>query len=155
MGRFVFSTLPGWILGALMLVGIALNFANVVSRHLFGQAIFWTEEILVYLTIWGVFLGMAAIAYKGEHLNMDLFSAAIPSRWRKLHRGLVAAAMFAVCAFVAVQSWQIVVLFAGAGQVSIAAGVPKAIPHAALLVGFVLTALAVLVRLRAYLSGKF
>ena len=51
-------------------------------------------------------------------------SAAIPSRWRKLHRGLVAAAMFAVCAFVAVQSWQIVVLFAGAGQVSIAAGVP-------------------------------
>jgi len=155
MVRFVFATLPGWILGALMLVGIALNFGNVVSRHLFGQAIFWTEEILVYLTIWGVFLGMAAIAYRGEHLNMDLFSAAIPSRWRKLHRGLVAAVMFAVCVFVAVQSWKTVMLFAQAGQVSIAAGVPKAIPHAALLVGFVLTALAVLVRLRAYLSGKF
>jgi TRAP-type C4-dicarboxylate transport system permease small subunit len=39
--------------------------------------------------------------------------------------------------------------------VSLAAGVPKAVPHAALLVGFVLTAAAVLVRLRAYLSGKF
>ena len=155
MGRFVFATLPGWILGALMLAGIALNFANVVSRHLFGQAIFWTEEILVYLTIWSVFLGMVAIAYKGEHLNMDLFSAAIPDRWRRLHRGLVAAAMLAVCIFVAAQSWQIVALFASAGQVSIAAGVPKAIPHAALLVGFVLTAAAVLLRFRAYLSGKF
>jgi len=155
MGRFVFETLPGWILGALMLFGIALNFANVVSRHVFGQAIFWTEEILVYLTIWGVFFGMAAIAYRGEHLNMDLFSAAIPSRWRRLHRGLVAALMFAVCAFVAVQSWKTVVLFAQTGQVSIAAGVPKALPHAALLVGFVLTALAVLLRLRSYLSGKF
>jgi len=154
MGRFVFGTLPGWILGALMLVGIALNFANVVSRHVFGQAIFWTEEILVYLVIWGVFLGMAAIAYRGEHLNMDLFSAAIPSRWRPLHRGIVAAVVVAVCVFVAAQSWQIVALFAQAGQVSLAAGVPKAVPHAALLVGFVLTAAAVLVRLRAYLSGK-
>ena len=155
MGRFAFDTLPGWFLGALMLVGIAINFANVVSRHVFGHAIFWTEEILVYLTIWGVFLGMAAIAYRGEHLNMDLFSAAIPSRWRALHRGLVAAVMLAVCLFVAAQSWQTVTLFTQAGQVSLAAGVPKAIPHAALLVGFVLTALAVLVRLRAYLSGKF
>lgn len=155
MGRFVFGTLPGWILGVLMLVGIALNFANVVSRHVFGKAIFWTEEILVYLVIWGVFLGMAAIAYRGEHLNMDLFSAAIPSRWRPLYRGIAAVVMVAVSVFVAVQSWQIVALFAGAGQVSLAAGVPKAVPHAALLVGFVLTSLAVLVRLRAYLSGKF
>jgi TRAP-type C4-dicarboxylate transport system permease small subunit len=155
MSRFVFDRLPGWILGALMLVAIALNFANVVSRHVFGQAIFWTEEILVFLTIWGVFLGMAAIAFRGEHLNMDLFSAAIPARWRPLHRAAVAAAMLAVCVFVAVQSWQIVTLFAQAGQVTIAAGIPKAIPHAALLVGFVLTAAAVLARLRAYLSGKF
>ena len=155
MGRFLFATLPGWILGALILAGIAINFANVLSRHVFGQAIFWTEEILVYLTIWGVFIGMASIAYRGEHLSMDLFSAAIPSRWRKVHRGLVAALMLAVCVFVAVQSWQAVALFARAGQVSIAAGVPKAIPHAALLVGFVLTALAVIVRIRSYLTGKF
>jgi TRAP-type C4-dicarboxylate transport system permease small subunit len=155
MGRFVFDTLPGWILGVLMLAGIALNFANVVSRHAFGQAIFWTEEILVYLVIWGVFLGMAAIAFRGEHLNMDLFSSAIPSRWRPIHRAAVAAAMLAVCVFVALQSWQTVRLFAEAGQVSIAAGIPKAIPHAALLAGFVLTAAAVAVRIRSYLSGKF
>jgi TRAP-type C4-dicarboxylate transport system permease small subunit len=155
MGGFVFDRLPGWILGALMLVGIALNFANVVSRHVFGQAIFWTEEILVYLVIWGVFLGMAAIAFRGEHLNMDLFSSAIPSRWRPVHRAAVAAAMLAVCVFVAAQSWQIVVLFTQGGQVSLAAGVPKAIPHAALLVGFALTAAAILVRLRSYLAGKF
>lgn len=155
MARFFFVTVPGWILGTLMLVGIAINFANVVSRYAFGQAIFWTEEILVFFAIWGVFIGMAAIAYRGEHLNMDLFSAAVPQRWRRVLNGAVAATLLVVSCFVVVQSWKTVTLFAQAGQVSIAAGVPKAIPHAALLAGFALTAIAVALRIRSYLSGKF
>ena len=155
MGRFLFATLPGAVLGALMLVGIAINFANVVSRHLFGQAIFWTEEVLVFMTIWGVFLGMVRIAYNGEHLNMDLFSAQIRGRWRTALNGVTVALMLAVCAFVAMQSWTTVRLFAQTGQVSVAAGIPKAIPHSALLAGFVLTAAAIVVRIRAYVSGRF
>jgi TRAP-type C4-dicarboxylate transport system permease small subunit len=153
--RFAFVTLPRWILGTLMLAGIAINFANVIGRYLFGQALFWAEETMVFITIWGVFVGMAAIAYKGEHLNMDLFSAAIRGRWRIALNAAVVAALIACCVFVAVQSFQVVTLFASAGQVSVAAGIPKAIPHAALAVGFLLTALAVLVRVRSYLTGKF
>jgi TRAP-type C4-dicarboxylate transport system permease small subunit len=146
---------PRWLLGTLMLAGVAINFANVVGRYAFGRALFWAEEAMVFLTIWGVFVGMAAIAYRGEHLNMDLFSQALAPRWRTAINAAVLVALLACCAFVAVQSFQVVALFARAGQVSVAAGIPKAIPHAALAVGFVLTGLAVLVRIRAYLSGKF
>jgi TRAP-type C4-dicarboxylate transport system permease small subunit len=53
------------------------------------------------------------------------------------------------------QSYKIVSLFIMGGQVTVAAQIPKAIPHAALTVGFTLTAIAVLVRLRAYVTGKF
>jgi TRAP-type C4-dicarboxylate transport system permease small subunit len=155
MAKFLFSTLPEWILGALMLTGIAITLVSVVSRYAFGHAIFWSEEVLVYMTIWGVFLGMAAIAYRGQHLNMDLFSSAIKGAWKTALNGLVAATLLGCCVFVALQSWKIVSLFALTGQVSVAAGIPKAIPHAALLAGFLLTALAVLVRIRSYLSGKF
>ena len=155
MLRFAFVTLPRWILGALMLAGVAINFANVVGRYGFGRALFWAEETMVFLTIWGVFLGMAAIAYNGDHLNMDLFSSAIRGRSRSVLNAVLVAVLLACCAFVAVQSAQVVWLFANAGQVSVAAGIPKAIPHAALAVGFVLSGLAVLVRVRAYLTGKF
>lgn len=155
MGRFAFVTLPTWILGALMLAEVAINFANVVGRYGFGRPIFWAEEILVFLTIWGVFIGLAAITYNGAHLNMDLFSARIGGRWKLALNALVAAALVACSVFVIVQSYQVVSLFAQAGQVSLAAGVPKAIPHAALLVGFALTVLAVIVRIRSYLTGKF
>jgi TRAP-type C4-dicarboxylate transport system permease small subunit len=138
-----------------MLAGVAINFANVVGRYLFGQALFWAEETMVFITIWGVFIGVAAIAYNGDHLNMDLLSQAIRGRWRTALNAAIVAALLACCAFVALQSFQVVRLFAEAGQVSVAAGIPKALPHAALAVGFVLTALAVLARIRAYLSGKF
>ena len=155
MARFVFGKLPHWLLGTLMLAGVSINAANIVSRYLFGQAIFWAEEILVYLTIWGVFIGMAAIAYDGDHLNMDLFSSRIRGRWRDALNVFTTAVLLACCTFAALQSWKVASLFVQAGQVSLAAGLPKAVPHSALLAGFVLTAIAVIVRIRSYLSGKF
>jgi TRAP-type C4-dicarboxylate transport system permease small subunit len=155
MGRLAFAVVPRWILGTLMLIGVAINFANVLSRYLLGHAMFWVEEVLVFLTIWGVFIGMAAIAYDGAHLNMDLFCATIRGRLRTFLNGAIVLLFLACSAFVVVQSWKVVALFVQSGQVSVSAGVPKAIPHAALLVGFALTLLAVLVRVRSYLSGKF
>jgi TRAP-type C4-dicarboxylate transport system permease small subunit len=62
--------------------------------------------------------------------------------------------LLACCVFMVIQSWQVVSLFYQGGVVSVSAGVPKWIPHAALLVGFALTAVAVLLRLRFYLTGK-
>jgi TRAP-type C4-dicarboxylate transport system permease small subunit len=155
MMRFLLSRLPKWLMGVLMLAGIAIICANVISRYFFGRAIFWAEEALVYMTIWGVFLGLIAITFDGAHLNMDLFSARLRGHWRRALDALIWASIVGVCVFAAVQSWQTVSMFARAGQVSVAAGVPKAIPHAALLAGFAGAALAALVRWRAYLTGKF
>lgn len=138
-----------------MLMGVALIAANVVSRYFFDTAIFWAEEILVFMSMWGVFLGMVAVTFSGEHLSMDLFSSRLTGRARLALNGLVWATLLVCCVFVAVQSWKTVTLFVQAGQVSIAAGVPKAIPHTALLAGFALAAIAAAVRVRAYISGKF
>jgi len=155
MTQTLLYRLPRWIMGALMLLGVALIAANVVSRYFFGAAIFWAEEILVFMSMWGVFLGMVAVTFRGEHLSMDLFSSRLAGRARLALNALVWVTLLACCVFVAVQSWKTVTLFVQAGQVSIAAGVPKAIPHAALLAGFALAALAAAVRVRAYISGKF
>ena len=155
MLRFAFVTVPTLVLGTLMLAGVAINFANVVGRYAFGHALFWAEETMVFIVIWGVFIGMASIAWRGEHLNMDLISAAIGGRWRLALNAASAATLVVCCAFAAAQSWQVTALFIQAEQVSVSAGIPKAIPHAALLAGFTLTALAVLVRIRAYLTGRF
>ncbi|MBM3568733.1 MAG: TRAP transporter small permease [Alphaproteobacteria bacterium] len=155
MGRLVFVVLPRYLLGGLMLIGVALVFANVVGRYVFSAPLFWAEEVLVYLVIWGVFVGMASIAYNGDHLTMDLFHRRLSPGLARGVNAAIALGLVAVSVFVAWQSWQVVTLFWNIGQVSIAAGIPKALPHAAIAVGFGLTALAVLLRWRSYLSGKF
>ena len=154
MARFLFVTLPRRLLGCLMLVGVALSFANVVARYVFGYAIYWAEEVLVFIAIWGVFIGMAAAAYERAHLNMDLFSNGISGRLKLALNAAMTATLLACCGFMLVQSWQVVSLFYQSGSVSVSAGVPKWIPHSAVLAGFALTAIAVLIRIRFYLAGK-
>jgi TRAP-type C4-dicarboxylate transport system permease small subunit len=141
-------------LGAVMLVGVALNLANVIGRYVFGSPIFWAEEVLVGITIWGVFVGAAVVSWRGDHLAMDLFSSRIGGRPRIVLNAVIALSLIVVCTFVAWQSWTIVRLFYETEAVSAGAGIPKVIPHSALLVGFALSALAVLVRWRVWVLGR-
>jgi TRAP-type C4-dicarboxylate transport system permease small subunit len=153
--RLLFVSLPRWIMGGALIAGLAINLANVIGRYAFGFSLHWAEEVLVYLMIWGVFIGVAAVAYKGEHLNMDLFSSSMGRPWSTIINACMVLILLLCCGFAISQSWKVVSLFVQAGQVSVAAGIPKAIPHAALLVGFSLMLLAVLARIRSYLTGKF
>lgn len=149
MLRLLLSTIPMTVIGVLMLVDVALNGANVIGRYFFGSPIFWAEEVMVYLSIWGVFIGIIAVAYKGEHLSMDLFSARLTGAPAIALYVVITIVLAISCFYTATQSWQIVRMFFETGAVSNAAGVPKAIPHSALLIGFGLTALAAVVRIVA------
>ncbi len=155
LGETAFVTLPEWILGTLMLVGVAITFANVIGRYVFGVAIYWAEEILVFLLVWGVFVGLVAVTYKGDYLSMDLFSSRLSGRPRRVLSALIAVTLVVCCAYVATRSWRVVLLFIANDQRTVSAQIPKAIPHAALVVGFSVVPIVVLIRWRAWLTGRF
>jgi TRAP-type C4-dicarboxylate transport system permease small subunit len=110
---------------------------------------------MVFLIIWGVFIGVAAAAYDRAHLNMDLFAGTFRGLTLQVLNALIVAVLLGSCVFMIVQSWQVVTLFYQGGVRSVSAGVPKWISHAALPVGFALMALAVLSRLQLYLAGRY
>lgn len=142
------------VLGCVMLAGVLLNLANVIGRYALARPIFWAEEVLVALTIWGVFLGAAVVTWRCDHLNMDLFSARVRGGARIALNAVIGLTLACVCAFIAWQSFTIVQLFAQTEAVSAGAQIPKVIPHSALLVGFSLSALAVLIRWRRWVLGE-
>ena len=153
--RFVIVTVPRAIVGVLILAGIAVNFANVIGRYVFLQPVIWADEAMVYIMVWTVFMGAVLVSFEGQHLKMDFFSIMLPSPWKQIINGIAAVSFLAVCIFVIPQTWAVVKLVWSFGQRSVVAEIPLVIPHFALLLGFVLMFLAVVVRFRSYVKGEF
>jgi TRAP-type C4-dicarboxylate transport system permease small subunit len=155
LADLLFIRVPYVMTGALFLVAIGINIANVIGRYVFAQPIFWAEEVLVFIVVWAIFLAATTIVYRGEHLNMDLFYAAMKRPLKRVVNTLVVVLFIGCAGIVVVQSSKVVWLYLHGGGVSVAAGVPMIVPHAAILVGFSLMILALIVRLRAYVTGDF
>ena len=153
--RFVIVTVPQAIVGVLILAGIAVNFANVIGRYVFLQPLIWADETMVYIMVWTVFMGAVLVSFEGQHLKMDFFSIMLPSPWKQIVNGIAASSFLAVCVFVVPQTWTVVKLVWNFGQRSVVAEIPTVIPHFALLLGFALMFLAVVLRFRSYVKGEF
>ncbi len=152
---WLFISVPRTIIGILILIMVAINFANVVGRHAFGQAVFWSEEIMTLFLVWSVFIGAIAVTYKGRHLKMDLFSQTFPPLWKRVVNVLVFLSLIFALSYTLYYSYQVVKIIHITGQVSNAAKYPLVIQHVALLVGLTCIILAVLFRWRSYSSGDF
>jgi TRAP-type C4-dicarboxylate transport system permease small subunit len=151
----IFVRIPYVVTGTLFLIAIGINFANVIARYFFFEAFYWAEEVLIYMTLWGVILACATITYQGTHIRMDLFATLLRPPLNYIIGGFTAGLMICACVYVIMQSYQVVGLFWRSGEVSIAAGVPLIIPHIAVPIAFGLMALATIVRLRSYITGRF
>lgn len=144
-----FDSVPRGIAGLLILAGVAIIFANVVSRYLFSAAIFWAEEILVFMVVALVAVSAIAVSFNRAHLSMDLLLARARGRLKRLIDGAIVLVFVACCGFVVIQSVEMVAAFHRTGTVSIAAGVPLVVPHTVLLIGFALMIVAALARVLA------
>jgi TRAP-type C4-dicarboxylate transport system permease small subunit len=153
--KFFFVKIPHMVAGTLLLAAIAINIANVVGRYVFSAPIFWAEESLIDILVWGVFISAGSISYSGNHLSMDFFTAKAPRPYRAFLGALIVVLTVISAAFVATQTLQIVALYDRSGEVSMGAHIPLVYTHSAVLVGFVLMGLAAIVRVRAYVTNNF
>jgi TRAP-type C4-dicarboxylate transport system permease small subunit len=153
--EFIFINIPHVLAGALFLVAVVLNFVNVIGRYVFGMPVFWAEEALTFTVIWIVFLVAGTITYRGAHLNMDLLYSRMPAGLQRVVRIAIAFALIVCTIYTAIQSWTVVELHYMTGGVTAGTNIPLVIPHSALLFGFSFMALAAIVRLPSYISGKF
>jgi TRAP-type C4-dicarboxylate transport system permease small subunit len=152
--RLVLRDIPRMAIGLILLLAIAINFANIVGRYIFLAPLPWAEEVLSFLVIWGVALGASAVTYDRRHLAMDLFSETFPPRLRQLLDAVTLAAMIGLCGFVGLQGWKIVMIMAANGQVSITAGIPMTVPYLAFVVGFGLITAAAVVEAWRRATGR-
>ncbi|HZM36328.1 MAG TPA: TRAP transporter small permease subunit [Burkholderiales bacterium] len=150
----MFDRWPAQLLGWLLLAAVALNFANIVGRYVFGWAIVWTEVVLVVWLAWSVFIGVVVVTYRGQHLAMDLVSSGLRGRLRKANYALMFAVLAGCLAYAALQSAKVVLLMVNTGQTHPSIGFPLWVPNLAILAGLALSLCALLVTARAYIAGR-
>jgi TRAP-type C4-dicarboxylate transport system permease small subunit len=130
-------------LGALLLAAIALNFVNVLGRYLAGRTLVGADEVQTYAMVWIAFLGAGVVAWRGEHLRMNVFSSGYPPRLRSGLRWAEVALVLVVVGFAVVQSAHYVISMAQFGAASPMAQMPMWIPHSGVGAGLALLMVAV------------
>jgi TRAP-type C4-dicarboxylate transport system permease small subunit len=145
IGRFVASIQA--LTAVLLLVAVALNFANIVGRYVFSAPIASAEEVMLFLLVGIVFLGNSVVGYENKQLRMDVVLQALPARMRHGLEVLADLTMIAVCVALIVLGWPAVEMLAEFDQRSQAADIPLWIPQALVPIGLGLNALLVAVRL--------
>ena len=153
--ELIFIKIPYVLTGTLFLIAATINIVNVVARYLFFKPIFWAEETLVFIVIWTVFIVAGSITYRGAHLRMDLIYLTLKPQMKVAINILITITFLACTIFTITQSWQVVALHYHNSSVTAGTGIPLVIPHSAVLFGFAYMAAAVLVRLPAYITGRF
>jgi TRAP-type C4-dicarboxylate transport system permease small subunit len=131
----------------LLLIAVALNFANIVGRYVFLAPIASAEEVMLFLLVGIVFLGNSVVGFEGKQLRMDVLLHALPPRLRHGLEVFADLTMIVVCVTLIVVGWPAIQMLAEFDQRSEAADIPLVIPQSLVPIGLGLNALLVSLRL--------
>ncbi len=131
-----------YLIGLLLLAGVALNLVNVILRYVWGSPFAWNEEAMTFGLLFIVMAGTVVATAFDENLKIDILAQLTPPPVQRGMRIFAHLVWIAVSLYLAVQSYTVVSLMMRLGQTSMAMRLPIWIPHSFLLGAFVLSALA-------------
>jgi TRAP-type C4-dicarboxylate transport system permease small subunit len=135
--------------GAMLVLSVGINFANIIGRYIFSVSLYWAEEAMLFLMIGCVFLGASHAGWLNRHIRMDVVVSLLPPRARKAFDVFADLVTIATCIAIAVFSWPVMTMLYELDQRSETANIPLVIPQSAVPIGLLLLALLIAVRLIA------
>jgi TRAP-type C4-dicarboxylate transport system permease small subunit len=141
-------------LACAFIVAVGLNFLNVVGRYGFGVTLLSADELQIFIMVFMAFLGAGVVAWRGQHLRMDVLVNTLPVSLRRLLRIIELAVIAILAGFVLWNSTYYAQQMFNFGRVSDMGRVPMWIPHGAVAAGFGLIAFVACLRLVQILTGR-
>lgn len=141
----------------LVIIVLALLSAFVIiqvfCRYFLSSPLTWSEELARYLQIWMVMLGSAVMMRKGGHLAIDLVTASLPPKVKKVTDFIVyiATIMF----FGIVLYYGVFLTMNAVRQTSPAMNMPMSFVYASLPVGSALILMETIIRFVKFLRPEW
>lgn len=73
----------------LMMIMVVIMFSQVVGRFVFSRSIIWSEEVLRFMLIWLVFLGVSTAIYYNDLSSFDLLHSKLSKSGKKIVSTLI------------------------------------------------------------------
>jgi TRAP-type C4-dicarboxylate transport system permease small subunit len=126
---------------------VAINGANVVGRYCFGQPLPWAEELMLYLMIFVVFIGAAIATWRGAHIGIDALVTRLPPGLQIAAHVAMSLLAIAILLTIANAGYTTVSMLYAFDQRSDALEWPMWIPQSFVVLGLVLSAALIALRL--------
>ncbi len=76
----VYNNIEKWFLIIMMAAMIVIIFAQVVTRYVLGNSLFWSEELGKFLFVWLSWIGVSAGMVNKEHIQITIVLDALARR---------------------------------------------------------------------------
>jgi TRAP-type C4-dicarboxylate transport system permease small subunit len=115
------------LVGALALLAMmALTFLDVIARYLFSAPIYGVVEMIQFLLALMVFVGLALVSSRNEHIVVELFSLSLERRWPRTYSAGVLTLSILGLGVMVLGLWQAAYHAATRNTVSVVLGIPLA-----------------------------
>ena len=121
-------------------LGVLLAFINVVLRYGFDMSLTWAGELTNYFFIWSALFGAAYGFRQGAHISVTLLIAQFPPAIMKYFLILANLISVAYLGLLSYFGYELVIMLADFGEMSVDLNIPMWIPHLVLPVAFALAA---------------
>ncbi|MDG4674816.1 TRAP transporter small permease [Shinella sp. 838] len=81
--RWIDTNLEPIFLGACMGLMALLIFVQVIMRYVFESSLLWSEELVRWLFIWTIWVGIAYAFRVGDHIRITVLSDRLSEPWKK------------------------------------------------------------------------
>ncbi len=89
-----------WILIVTYTAMLLIATAQVFFRYVINFSLSWSQDLLTYMFIWSVFIGVALAVKKRRHIRVELIHIIIPDKWKKIVNIFSNVAFMFFCAVV-------------------------------------------------------
>ncbi len=142
-----------WAGAAALLAIVALNAVNIALRYFFRSPLSWAEEAMLYLMIFGVYVGAISVAWQQAHIRIDAILDFAPPARRKFLEIVSTLVLAGVLVPVVFASFRVVNLLFEFDQRSDALQLPMWIAQSVVPVSLLLIVLMSLLRIFVQVTG--
>lgn len=144
------KTISGIILFVLVIAG----FAQVLLRYIFKVPLAWAEELIIFSSIWCVYLGSSTAAKEGKHIQVAMLLDHLPEKTRKI-MDIISKLIWLVCSvMLTITGWNSAYSVILRGTKTVGGKFPYWIAMIAIPIGMGLMSIRVLIMIINSIRGK-